>query len=111
LISSAELSSQAQYIPPRPGPIIDLETGLQVGEYTGPWNFTIGQGAKVRGLEEKTFVAKKDIPKNIMYVVSGTSVLSFPLSNPYHYWLSGIIQRYTQTIRDWTWTQYKDLDD
>lgn len=62
----------SQYIPPKPGPIINLETGFQVGEHTGLWNFTIGQGAKVNGLKEKTFVAKKDIPKNIIYVVPGT---------------------------------------
>ena len=45
-----------------------------MGEHAGPWNFTIGQGAKVSGLKEKTFVAKKDILKNIIYVVPGTSV-------------------------------------
>jgi tRNA-specific 2-thiouridylase len=77
-----------------------------VGEHTGPWNFTIGQGAKVRGLKEKTFVVKKDIPKNIIYVVPGTSVLSFHLSN----YLPLLAFRdhsalYAQslTIRDWTW--------
>jgi tRNA-specific 2-thiouridylase len=52
-----------------------------VGEHAGLWNFTIGQGAKVNGLKEKTFVAKKDIPRNIIYVVPGTSVTSYPLSN------------------------------
>ncbi|KAG1762644.1 tRNA methyl transferase-domain-containing protein, partial [Suillus occidentalis] len=62
----------SQYIPPKPGPIINMETGLQVGEHAGLWNFTVGQGAKVSGLKEKTFVAKKDIPKNIIYVVPGT---------------------------------------
>ncbi|KAG2146213.1 tRNA-specific 2-thiouridylase [Suillus clintonianus] len=79
----------SQYIPPKPGPIIDLETGLQVGEHAGPWNFTIGQGAKVKGLKEKTFVVKKDIPKNIIYVVSGTD-------HPALYAQS-------LTVRDWTW--------
>ncbi|KAG2141510.1 tRNA-specific 2-thiouridylase [Suillus cothurnatus] len=79
----------SQYIPPRPGPIIDLETGLQVGEHTGPWNFTIGQGAKVRGLKEKTFVVKKDIPKNIIYVVPRTD--------------HSALYAQSLTIRDWTW--------
>ena len=45
-----------------------------MGEHAGPWNFTIGQGAKVKGLKEKTFVVKKDTLKNIIYVVPGTSV-------------------------------------
>ncbi|KAG2141519.1 tRNA-specific 2-thiouridylase [Suillus cothurnatus] len=79
----------SQYIPPRPEPIIDLETGLQVGEHTGPWDFTIGQGAKVRGLKEKTFVVKKDIPKNIIYVVPGTD--------------HSALYAQSLTIRDWTW--------
>ncbi|KAG1893283.1 tRNA-specific 2-thiouridylase [Suillus fuscotomentosus] len=79
----------SQYIPPKPGPIIDLETGLQVGEHAGPWNFTIGQGAKVRGLKEKTFVVKKDIPKNIIYVVPGTD--------------HSALYAQSLTIRDWTW--------
>ncbi|KAG1808555.1 tRNA-specific 2-thiouridylase [Suillus variegatus] len=72
-----------------PGPIIDLETGLQVGEHAGPWNFTIGQGAKVKGLKEKTFVVKKDIPKNIIYVVPGTD--------------HSALYAQSLTIRDWTW--------
>ncbi|KAG2067501.1 5-methylaminomethyl-2-thiouridylate-methyltransferase [Suillus decipiens] len=68
----------SQYIPPKPGPIIDLETGLQVGEHAGLWNFTIGQGAKVKGLKERTFVVRKDIPKNIIYVVPGTGYMHNP---------------------------------
>ncbi|KAG1812258.1 tRNA methyl transferase-domain-containing protein [Suillus variegatus] len=79
----------SQYITPKPGLIINLETGLQVGERAGPWNFTIGQGAKVKGLKEKTFVVKKDIPKNIIYVVPG-------MDHP-------ALHAQSLTVRDWTW--------
>ena len=105
-IYSADPPSSAQYISPRPGPIIDQETGLQVGEHAGPWNFTIGQGAKVKGLKEKTFVAKKDIPKNIIYVVPGTSVSlhlcsSFSLAMTFSDHKALYAQ--TLTVYDWTW--------
>ncbi|KAG1890835.1 tRNA-specific 2-thiouridylase [Suillus subluteus] len=70
----------SQYITPKPGPIIDLETGLQ--------------GAKVKGLKEKTFVVKKDIPQNIIYVRTW-NLLTFR-DHPALYAQS-------LTIRDWTW--------
>ncbi|KAG6848206.1 hypothetical protein H0H93_002318 [Arthromyces matolae] len=62
---------QASYIPPKPGPIIDLTTGAKIHEHSGLWNYTIGQGARIPGLKEKTFVVRKDVEKNTIYIVSG----------------------------------------
>ncbi|EGN95715.1 hypothetical protein SERLA73DRAFT_76789 [Serpula lacrymans var. lacrymans S7.3] len=62
----------SQYIPPNPGPIVDLNTGAELGTHQGLWTYTIGQGAKICGLPEKMFVAQKDVEKNTVHVVPGT---------------------------------------
>lgn len=61
----------ASYIPPNPGPIIDLTTKKMVGQHSGLWSYTVGEKAKIRGMVEKMFVAKKDTPSNTIYVVPG----------------------------------------
>lgn len=50
----------SQYIPSEPGPILHVVTGKEVGRHQGVWEFTIGQGAKLPGLGEKLFVARKE---------------------------------------------------
>ncbi|KZT23973.1 5-methylaminomethyl-2-thiouridylate-methyltransferase [Neolentinus lepideus HHB14362 ss-1] len=62
----------SQYVPPKPGDIIDITTNEIIGKHQGLWNYTIGQGAKVRGLLSKAFVAKKDVENNVVYVVQGS---------------------------------------
>jgi tRNA U34 2-thiouridine synthase MnmA/TrmU len=62
----------AQYLPAKPGPIIDVTTGEQVGAHDGLWTYTIGQGAKIRGMPEKMHVSHKDVTANTVYVVPGT---------------------------------------
>ena len=64
----------AQYIPPNHGPILHLTTGEQVGVHRGLWTFTIGQGAKVPGMSQKMYVARKDVINNTIYVVHGSYV-------------------------------------
>ncbi|ETW86243.1 hypothetical protein HETIRDRAFT_311357 [Heterobasidion irregulare TC 32-1] len=59
----------ADYLPPKPGPIIDSVTGHTIGEHQGLWTYTIGQGAKIRGMQEKLFVAHKDKEQNTIFVV------------------------------------------
>ncbi|KAG6905769.1 hypothetical protein DXG01_000836 [Tephrocybe rancida] len=68
---SHENPTLASYIPPNPGPIIDLSTGLTVATHTGLWNYTIGQGAKIRGMNERAFVVRKDAKCNTVYVAPG----------------------------------------
>lgn len=62
----------AQYVTPAPGPIIDLLTGKTLGTHRGLWSYTIGQGARVKGMPQKMFVVKKDVQKNEIYVVPGS---------------------------------------
>lgn len=62
----------AEYIPPKPGPIINLDTNKQVGTHPGLWRFTIGQHAKIPGMPERMFVAKKSVVDNKVFVVPGS---------------------------------------
>ncbi|EED82467.1 predicted protein [Postia placenta Mad-698-R] len=63
----------SQYITPRQGPIIDLQTGKQLGTHTGLWTYTIGQNARLPGMPERMFVAKKDAERNEIYVVPSST--------------------------------------
>ena len=64
----------AQYIKPKPGPIKELETDRVVGRHQGLWSYTIGQKARIPGLAQKAFVARKDLQQNTVYVVGGPCV-------------------------------------
>lgn len=64
--------NEAQYIQPKPGPIIELETGRTLGTHDGLWTFTIGQNARIPGCSRKMFVSKKNVEKNEIYVVPGS---------------------------------------
>ena len=62
----------ASYLPPNPGPIVDLQNEECIGEHSGIWSFTIGQNVRIGGMPQRMFVAKKDVSKNIIYVVPGS---------------------------------------
>ena len=66
--------SSAQYISPRPGLIQELGTDRVLGRHQGLWNYTIGQNARIPGLAQKAFVARKDLQQNTVYVVGGPCV-------------------------------------
>ena len=61
------------YLPNQPGDIVDIDTNKVVGKHTGLMYYTIGQrrGLDLGGNSERTFVVKKDLDKNILYVCSG----------------------------------------
>jgi tRNA-5-taurinomethyluridine 2-sulfurtransferase len=70
-------------VAPRPGPILEIDTNVQLGQHNGLWTYTIGQGARLPGLARKLFVAGKDHEKNAIYVALPESVqpsLSLSLS-------------------------------
>lgn len=74
-----------EYVAPRPGPILEISTNVQLGQHNGLWTYTIGQGARLPGLARKLFVASKDHQKNVIYVALPESVqssLSFSLVSP-----------------------------
>ncbi|EIW60203.1 tRNA 5-methylaminomethyl-2-thiouridylate-methyltransferase [Trametes versicolor FP-101664 SS1] len=63
----------SQYVTPKPGPIIDLTNGQTVGRHRGLHTLTIGQNARLKGMAEKMFVARKDAKENALYVVPGST--------------------------------------
>lgn len=65
------------YLPARPGDIIDLASGRVIGRHEGVFAYTIGQhrGLGIGGIADLEsqgwYVVKKDVRKNILYVVDG----------------------------------------
>jgi len=61
------------YLPNKPGDIVDIDTGKILGKHSGLMYYTIGQrrGLNVGGTSDRMFVAKKDLDKNILYVAIG----------------------------------------
>ena len=61
------------YLPNQKGKIIDIDTKEVVGEHNGLMYYTIGQrrGLNLGGHSDKSFVVKKDLDNNILYVCSG----------------------------------------
>ncbi len=63
------------YLPNKPGDVIDIETNKKVGEHIGLMYYTIGQrrGLNIGGSEERMFVVGKDLEKNILYISYGNT--------------------------------------
>ena len=61
------------YLPNQPGDIINMENNQKVGEHIGLMYYTIGQrrGLNLGGNQEKSYVVKKDLQNNILYVATG----------------------------------------
>eukprot|EP00475_Leptophrys_vorax_P036551 TRINITY_DN6195_c0_g1_i1.p2 TRINITY_DN6195_c0_g1~~TRINITY_DN6195_c0_g1_i1.p2 ORF type:complete len:428 (+),score=107.04 TRINITY_DN6195_c0_g1_i1:1528-2811(+) len=60
----------ADYMPQssEKGPLIDWATGNVIGEHAGLWTMTIGQRARVGGLDCPRYVICKDVGKRAIYV-------------------------------------------
>ncbi len=63
----------SNYLPNIPGDIVNIDTGEVLGKHNGLMYYTIGQrrGLNVGGTEERLFVCKKDLEKNVLYVAIG----------------------------------------
>jgi tRNA-5-taurinomethyluridine 2-sulfurtransferase len=57
-----------------------VDTNIKLGTHNGLWTYTIGQGARIQGLNTKLFVAAKDHKKNAIYVAPPESVVASRLS-------------------------------
>lgn len=60
-----------RFLGERPGPVIEWETGRQIGTHRGYWFHTIGQRRGLRLSGGPWFVVQKDIRENILYVSHG----------------------------------------
>ena len=61
------------YLPNKPGDILDIESGNKLGKHYGLMYYTIGQrkGLDIGGTKERMFVVGKDLNKNILYICIG----------------------------------------
>lgn len=61
------------YLPNIPGKIFNIETNEVVGEHIGLMYYTLGQrrGLNLGGFKDKSYVAKKDLENNILYIATG----------------------------------------
>ena len=60
----------SNYLPNKPGDVINIETMEKVGSHVGLMYYTIGQrrGLNIGGNSSRMFVVGKDVSKNILYV-------------------------------------------
>jgi tRNA-uridine 2-sulfurtransferase len=65
----------SQYLPAKPGDMVDVESGEVKGRHDGLMYYTLGQrqglGIGGSGSGEPWFVADKDLERNVLYVVQG----------------------------------------
>ena len=61
------------YLPSKPGDVLDIATLKKVGEHSGLMYYTIGQrkGLNIGGNPDKMFVVGKNLEKNLLYVAFG----------------------------------------
>ena len=61
------------YLPNKPGKIVNIETNETVGEHIGLMYYTIGQrrGLDIGGTQERMFVVGKNLKDNILYICIG----------------------------------------
>ena len=61
------------YLPNKPGDVINIDTNEKVGEHIGLMYYTIGQrrGLDIGGTKERMFVVGKDLTKNVLYICIG----------------------------------------
>ena len=60
----------AEYIEPKPGDLVDLDTNLTVGSHNGVHQWTIGQRVRINHDHKPYYVVHRDIEKNVIQVVS-----------------------------------------
>lgn len=63
----------AEYVTPKPGDFVNIETGEIVGQHEGIHNYTIGQGISLGGQKEKLFAVRKMSDKKTILVAPGTN--------------------------------------
>lgn len=63
----------SNYLPNKPGSIVNIDTNEIIGEHIGLMYYTIGQrkGLNIGGNSDRIFVVGKDLDKNVLYVAHG----------------------------------------
>lgn len=73
----------SNYIPNKPGKIVDIKTKKVIGKHIGTKYYTFGQNKELHlsGQECKYFVCDKDVKKNIIYVCAQADKNKYLLSS------------------------------
>ena len=63
------------YLPNKPGDVVDIDSNKVIGQHIGLMYYTIGQrrGLNIGGSKERMFVVGKDLNKNILYISYGNT--------------------------------------
>lgn len=61
-----------EYLEPRPGNFVSIETGKIMGEHKGWFTMTLGQRARIGGQRDAWFVVDKDVNTNDLFVAPTT---------------------------------------
>ena len=61
------------YLPTKPGDVVNIDTNEVIGKHEGLMYYTIGQrrGLNIGGTKERMYVAGKNLDKNILYIALG----------------------------------------
>ena len=61
------------YLPTKPGDVVNIDTNEVIGRHEGLMYYTIGQrrGLNIGGTKERMYVAGKNLEKNILYIALG----------------------------------------
>lgn len=67
----------SEYIVPKPGIFIDIDTGKIVGKHNGFHHYTIGQGISIKGQLKRNYVLRKMADGTTILVAGGLDNLAF----------------------------------
>ena len=78
----------AHYLGRNPGPIIDIQTGRDLGQHQGIWFYTIGQRHGLGYLANGPwYVCAKDIEQNYLYVCKANALSQNNAQLVYNFWV------------------------
>ncbi len=60
-----------EYLEPRAGDIVDIDSGRVVGQHQGVHLWTLGQRLRLSGMKDKLYVAHKDVTDRVLYACRG----------------------------------------
>lgn len=82
----------AEYVEPKQGDFVDIDTGKIVGQHAGIHNWTVGQRCKISSCLQPYFVLRKDVTTNVIFVAGGTdhpSLFSQSMYTIQPVWING----------------------
>ena len=95
-----------EYIPAKPGPVVNIDNQKPIGEHQGVQFYTLGQRARIKSRRpDPGFVADKDIKTNTLYVCFGhdhPALMSQHFFTGQPYWIDQIPDALSNSRKDKT---------